>query len=48
MKKDKVEYEWLDFSIIKLDIKERFFNIYNNLMKKGINLLKDKVLIVFV
>ena len=46
MKKDKVEYEWLDFSTIKLDIKERFPNIYNNLMKKGINPLKDKVPIV--
>ena len=46
MKKDKAEYEWLDFSTIKLDIKERFPNIYNNLMKKGINPLKDKVPIV--
>ena len=46
MKKDKSEYEWLDFSTIKLDIKERFPNIYNHLMKKGINPLKDKVPIV--
>ena len=46
MQKDKAEYEWLDFSTIKLDIKERFPNIYNNLMKKGINPLKDKVPIV--
>ncbi|WP_338988553.1 L-aspartate oxidase [Fusobacterium animalis] len=46
MKKDKAEYEWLDFSTIKLDIKERFPNIYNHLLKKGINPLKDKVPIV--
>ena len=46
MKKDNSEYEWLDFSTIKLDIKERFPNIYNNLIKKGINPLKDKVPIV--
>ena len=46
MKKDNSEYEWLDFSTIKLDIKERFPNIYNNLMKKGINPLKDKVPVV--
>ena len=46
MQKDKAEYEWLDFSTINLDIKERFPNIYNNLIKKGINPLKDKVPIV--
>ena len=46
MKKDKAEYEWLDFSTINLDIKERFPNIYNHLIKKGINPLKDKVPIV--
>lgn len=46
MKKDKAEYEWLDFSTIKLDIKERFPNIYNHLLKRGINPLKDKVPIV--
>lgn len=46
MKKDKSEYEWLDFSTINLDIKERFPNIYNHLMKKGINPLKDKVPVV--
>ncbi|WP_339063453.1 L-aspartate oxidase [Fusobacterium polymorphum] len=43
MKKDKSEYEWLDFSTINLDIKERFPNIYNHLMKNGIDPLKDKV-----
>ena len=46
MKEDKSEYEWLDFSTIKLDIKERFPNIYNHLLKRGINPLKDKVPIV--
>ena len=46
MKKDNSEYEWLDFSTINLDIKERFPNIYNHLMKKGINPLKDKVPVV--
>ncbi len=46
MKKDKAEHEWLDFSTIKLDIKERFPNIYNHLLKRGINSLKDKVPIV--
>ena len=46
MKKDKAEHEWLDFSTIKLDIKERFPNIYNHLLKRGINPLKDKVPIV--
>ena len=46
MKKDNSEYEWLDFSTINLDIKERFPNIYNHLMKKGIDPLKDKVPIV--
>ena len=46
MKKDKSEYEWLDFSTIKLDIKERFPNIYDHLIKNGINPYKDKVPIV--
>ncbi|WP_336018378.1 L-aspartate oxidase [Fusobacterium polymorphum] len=46
MKKDNSEYEWLDFSTINLDIKERFPNIYNHLMKQGINPLKDKVPVV--
>jgi len=46
MKKDNSEYEWLDFSTINLDIKERFPNIYNHLIKKGINPLKDKVPVV--
>ena len=46
MKKEKSEYEWLDFSTIKLDIKERFPNIYDHLIKNGINPYKDKVPIV--
>lgn len=46
MKKDNSEYEWLDFRTIKLNIKERFPNIYNHLIKNGINPLKDKVPIV--
>ena len=46
MKKEKSEYEWLDFSTIKLDIKERFPNIYDYLIKNGINPYKDKVPIV--
>ena len=46
MKKDKSEYEWLDFSTIKLDIRERFPNIYDHLIKNGINPYKDKVPIV--
>ena len=46
MKKDKSEYEWLDFSTIKLDIEKRFPNIYKQLIKKGINVLKDKVPVV--
>ena len=46
MKKDKSEYEWLDFSTINLDIKERFPNIYDHLIKNGINPYKDKVPIV--
>ena len=46
IKKEKSEYEWLDFSTIKLDIKERFPNIYDHLIKNGINPYKDKVPIV--
>jgi len=46
MKKDKSEYEWLDFSTIKLDIEKRFPNIYKQLIKKDINVLKDKVPVV--
>jgi len=46
MKKDKSEYEWLDFSTIKLDVKERFPNIYRNLMENNIDPLKDKVPVV--
>ena len=46
MKKEKSEYEWLDFSTIKLDIRERFPNIYDHLIKNGINPYKDKVPIV--
>lgn len=46
MEKDKSEYEWLDFSTIKLNIKERFPNIYDYLIKNDINPLKDKVPIV--
>ena len=46
MKKERSEYEWLDFSTIKLDIKERFPNIYDHLIKNGINPYKDKVPIV--
>ena len=46
MKKDNSEYEWLDFSTINLDIKERFPNIYNHLIKNDIDPLKDKVPVV--
>ena len=46
MKKDNSEYEWLDFSTIKLDVKERFPNIYRNLMENNIDPLKDKVPVV--
>ena len=46
MKKDNSEYEWLDFSTIKLDVKERFPNIYKNLIENNIDPLKDKVPVV--
>lgn len=46
MKKDNSNYEWLDFRPINKDIKKRFPSIYDYLIKKGINPLKENVPIV--
>lgn len=46
MKREKVKYEFIDFSTIKLDIDERFPNITNHLRELGYDPRRDLVPIV--
>ncbi|MDD7044860.1 MAG: L-aspartate oxidase [Peptoniphilaceae bacterium] len=46
MKREKVKYEFIDFSTIKLDIDERFPNITKHLRELGYDLRRDLVPIV--
>lgn len=46
MKKDGVDYEYLSFKKLKVDMKKRFCMIYDTLLKKGVDPLKEDVKIV--